>query len=729
MAGDIPDPVEALGPPSPARGSAGACAPQPPTVAPRKARLGKAMARRSLAGDDTGLLLSVPQPPHAHHSDADDDVMAISPPTCAPIDLSSSDERSTPLVDVKKENEGPTCAASRKPDALALREHNSTTTVSENTTATSTDAAKPVKRRYSKPKLEIDMKDTQLEESCKTNGIGEHVKLQKRRKVSIDQTSLMRVETVTKETKKKSPQTKRTPKTPSEKRTTKRKSDSTSNTPKAKRMLMDSSSSDEKGPKPLAILAEDPASLKPKTKSALLLDNLIRKNSIDRADAKEINPAELFFSPGENICTTSKKTLNINNNIVESNPAVTGVRSNTIAAVSQLIEKKLAFKNACKLEKIDSKITHSSKSVLKPPTDKMKINEDFALISDKYKTKSEKSLCKGSEIKSVSTIKDKGEPIKDNVEDLISDSDNKNNVAVEDALKSLKISKPKIKAGNKDEVTVKPAYESHITLDKPMETMKYGENKPSETQTNKAKRCKLSTNKTKLKKSIEKVAKLLVSKKPIPKTDETACGDTIDKNEIVEEILDKASEKAIKLPKTNSELKAKSIERVAKLLVSKKHGIDTDPIPVPEEKEPKRKSIEAIIDVTPEKTMPEKTLPKRCKLANGEMKAKNVEKVVKLLVSKKPAIKTDEATLVIEDACASSPGPHVGRRARRRRSGAGMRRVRRTLAPLAPPSFESRAPPRWSNGWKWDGENYISKVYRNVSKNVDRYGEFRLVFF
>lgn len=676
------------------------------------------MARRSLAGDDTGLLLSVPQPAPAHHSDADDDVMAISPPTCAPIDLSSSDERSTPLVDVKKENEGPTCAASRKPEALALREHNSTTSVSENTTPTSTDAAKPVKRRYSKPKLEIDMKDTQLEDSCKTNGIGEHVKLQKRRKVSIDQTSLMRVETVTKETKKKSPQTKRTPNTPSEKKTVKRKkSDSTSTTPKAKRMLMDSS--DEKGLKSLAILAEDPASVKPKIKSALLLDNLIRKNSIDRASAKQLNPAELFGSLEENTSTTSKKTLNINNNIVESNPPVIGVRSNTIAAVSQLIEKKLSYKNACKLEKIDSKITHSSKSVLKPPTDKLKTNEDFALISDMYKSKSEKIMCKDSEIKSVSTIKDKGEPVKDNVEDLISDSDNKNNAAVEDALKSLKVSKPKPKAGNKDEVKVKPADESHITLDKPSETIESAENKPSDTQINKAKRCKLSTNKTKLKKSIEKVAKLLVSKKPVSKTDEIASGDdTSDKKEILEEILDKVSEKPIKLPKTNGELKAKSIERVAKLLVSKKNGTDLDSVPVPEDKEPTTKSIERITDITPEKTMPEKTLPKKCKLGNGEMKTKNVEKVVKLLVSKKPAIKTDEATLVIEDACASSPGPHVGRRARRRRSGAATRRVRRTLAPLAPPSLEPRAPPRWSNGWKWDGENYISKVYLNVSRNM-----------
>lgn len=677
------------------------------------------MARRSLAGDDTlGLLLSAPQPPPAHHSDADDDVMAISPPTCAPIDLSSSDERSTPLVDVKKENEGPTCAASRKPEALALREHNSTTTVSENATTTSTDAAKPVKRRYSKPKLEIDMKDTQLEDSCKTNGIGEHVKLQKRRKVSMDQASIMRVETVTKETKKRSPQTKRTPKTPNEKKTVKRKSDSTSTTPKAKRMLMDSS--DEKGPKSLAILAEDPTSMKPKTKSALLLDNLIRKNSIDRTGAKQLNPAELFSSPDEN---TSKKTLNINNNIVESNPPVTGVRSNTIAAVSQLIEKKLSYKNACKLEKIDSKITHSSKSVLKPPTDKLKTNEDFALISDICKSKSEKIMCKDSEIKSVSTIKDKGEPVKDNVEDLISDSDNKNNAAVEDALKSLKVSKPKSKAGNKDEVKVKPADESHITLDKPLETIESAGNKPSDTHINKVKRCKLSTSKTKLKKSIEKVAKLLVSKKPVPKTDEIASGDdTSEKKEIVEEILDKVSEKAIKLPKANGEFKAKSIERVAKLLVSKKHGTDADSIPVLEDKEPTRKSIERISDVTPEKTMPEKTLPKICKLTNGEMKAKNVEKVVKLLVSKKPAIKTDEATLVIEDACALSPGPHVGRRARRRRSGAATRRVRRTLAPLAPPCFEPRAPPRWSNGWKWDGENYISKVYLNVSNldsNVD----------
>lgn len=732
LSGDIPGPTEALGPPSPARGSAGVCAPQPPPVAPRRARLGKAMARRSLAGDDTGLLLSVPQPSQAHHSDADDDVMAISPPICAPIDLSSSDERSTPLVDVKKENEGPTCATSRKPDAQALREHNCSAAVSE--TTENTDAAKAVKRRHSRPKLEIDMIDTQLEESCKTNGIGEHVKLQKRRKVSGDQAPITRIETVTKETKKRTPQTnKRKPKSPTEKKSLKRRLDSAATSPKAKRMLMESIDESSRL-KNVAAIPEDLTTTKPKTKSALLLDNLIRKNSVDAkgyTSDKELNPAELFLPSSENVSQTcSKKTLNINNNIVDNNVPVSGVRPNTIAAVSQLIEKKLAYKNACKMEKVDSKITHSLKSVLKTPTDKLKLNDNLMHLSAKCKTKSEKD----SDIKSSETGKDMlSESLKDNVNDLVSVSD-KNSDAVEDTLKSIKIGKVekpktvlhKIELDEESHSLVNTSEKTECEFQDRMRES--SEDKSSDTSKSNLIKISNKSNGHIKTKSIEKVAKLLVSKKPFPQIDDSSLEDESAKHskEKIENIITKVSEKEIpdkvaakrcnaSIDNDNGERKSKSIEKVAKLLVSKKPRAVSHDTGLVTNDQHQTQSSDATIDSTIERPIPEKTLPKRCKLSNGELKGKHVEKVVKLLVSKKPAIKTDEATLVIEDACAS-PLPTVGRRARRRRSGAGTRRIRRPPLPLAPPTMEPRAPPRWSNGWQWDSENYLSKVYLNVSR-------------
>lgn len=577
IANDIPGPAEALGPPSPARGSAGACAPQPPTVAPRRARLGKAMARRSLAGDDTGLLLSVPQPSLAHHSDADDDVLAISPPTCAPIDLSSSDERSTPLVDVKKENEGPTYAAARKPDAQALREHNSSAVPDGNIV---TDTNKAVKRRYSRPKLEINMKDTQLEDGCKTNGIGEHVKLQKRRKVSSDQTDIAKAETVTKEPKKKQSQTKRTPKTSqSEKKSMKRKSESSVSNAKSKKIILESSIDGDVRLKSIVAVTEEHLTTKPKNKSALLLDNLIRKNSIDRPDAKsfsdaELNPAELFLSPNENIAQNCAKKTNINNNIVESTN--NGVHANTIAAVSQLIGKKMAYKNACKLEKVDSKVTHGIKSVLKTPTAKNSSSkEDRKMIS-------------------------KVEPVGDNTRTT-----------------SLTTKEKEVIIPVADKIEISKDKENSLSLDiKPTETIA-GTVQPEE--------------------------------KPC------------------------------------------AVETV--------ENVEDDNVKTPRETE----KIEVL-----------KTTAKRCKLSNGDLKAKNVEKVVKLLVSKRPAFKTDEATLVVEEACAAAPAGGVMRRARRRGAHAA-RRGRRLLVPPAPPALEPHAPPRWSNGWKWDGEHYLSKVYLNVS--------------
>ncbi|XP_028174510.1 uncharacterized protein LOC114363087 isoform X2 [Ostrinia furnacalis] len=550
LVGDIPGPAEPIGPPSPARGSAGACAPQPPPAAPRRARLGKDMARKSLAGDDTGLLLSAPQAPLlVHSSDADDDVMAISPPVCAPIDLSSSDERSTPLVDVKKENEGPTNALLRKTDALALREHNCTAVSEQNMDVT--DSAKAVKRRYSRPKLEIDMKDTQLEDGCKTNCIGEHVKLQKRRKVSGEQTDV-RLETITKEPKKKTSPAKRVPKTPStEKKPLKRKLESVAAGSRAKKALVETANEDPRL-KNVAAVPEDLAVPKPKTKSALLLDNLIRKNSIDRPDAKglserNLNPAELFLSPDENVAQSCAKKTNINNNVVDSaNAPVNGVRPNTIAAVSQLIGKKLAYKNPCKVEKIDSNITHNLKSVLKRPT-----------------VKSSDDDCKPSERRSS--------------EDCVVVPEKS-----EEAVKDVEVPK-----------------EDKVEAEKP---------------------------------------------------------------------------------------KAKAV-------------LKTDA-----EESQKRSEVE-------EETEKDKGKGKR--KGKGELK----DKVVKLLVSKKPGLKADEAALVVEDACTTSGSV---RRTRRRRSGLVVRRQRRPPAPPPPPASEPRAPPRWSNGWSFDGEHYLSKVYLNNDSRLDR---------
>ncbi|KAM3961479.1 LOW QUALITY PROTEIN: uncharacterized protein ACR2FA_004373 [Aphomia sociella] len=592
-AGDMP----ALGPPSPARGSAGVCAPQPPPV-PRRARLGKEMARRSLAGDDTGLLLTAPLAPTAGHSDADDDVLAISPPVCVPIDLSSSDERSTPLVDVKKENEGPTNAPPRKPDAQALREHNCTAIADA---IDNNDAAKAVKRRYSKPKLEIDMKDTQLEDGCKTNGIGEHVKLQKRRKVSGEQADA-RPETVTKEPRKRALPTKRMSKSSSvEKKSLKRKLDNTPSEPRAKKPQVECLNEDPRL-KNVAAVAEEPVLIKPKTKSALLLDKLMRKNSIDRADAKgyasdtELNPAELFLSPNENIAQNcTKKTLNINNNVVENNNAVNGVRPNTIAAVSQLVAKKLPCKSSCKVDKIDSKITHKITSVLK--TGKLQQKDEQKALPNK-----EKQTYKSS----AKTPSDKSDPTPSS--DTSSRKDNEHPTVSEKCSKITKLSKP------------------------------------TKTRT-------------------ETVTR-------VPEIDEP-------------------------------------VEAQPAVEVTEKRGSDG----------PER-SVEASESIQMDEAKPERP-SKRCKLS-VEQKGKNVEKVVKLLVSKRPAIKTDDAVLVTEDAC-SSPAPGgpsgvggPGRRARRRRP-----RARRPAAPSRRPRSR-RAPPRWSNGWSFDGEHYVSKVYLNNDSRLDR---------
>lgn len=579
---------EAIGPTSPARGSNGVCAPQPPSLAPRRARLGKAMARRSLAGDDTNLLLTVANPAPTPSSDGDDDVMAISPPLSVPIDLSSSDERSTPLVDIKKENEGPTFASARKPEAQALRENNSTRT--DGTIVN--DTSKPAKRRYSRTKLEIDMKDTQLEEGCKTNGIGEHVKLIKRRKVSGDQTEPPRVEVVAKEPKKKTAQPRKTPKSPpAEKKTTKRKLENTTAASRAKKVLLETPS--EENPRvgtgvsvlngvPAILDKDDLLSQKPKIKSALLLDNLIRKNSIDRAPEKEPNPAELFLSPIANITQNcSKKMLNINNNIVENANTVSGVRPDTIAAVSQLIGKKLAYKNACKMDKVDSKVTHKVKSVLKPPT-------------------------------------------------------------VTPILKEVR------KTFNKCDQKEDP----------------------------------------KLNGSIQKV------------TPELASEENVENQELPK---DRKSDKLIEERNDDNFFK----EDPLKLAIGKPSSKEDVPVPTESSKESQTVEPELTLEVG------ELAKAKRCKLTS-ETKAKNVEKVIKLLVSKRPVIKTDEATLVVEEACAS-PVPFSGAKRSKRR---GSRRGRRPMPLATLPTLELRAPPRWSNGWSWDGENYLSKIYLNVSRKV-----------
>ncbi|CAH0727029.1 unnamed protein product, partial [Brenthis ino] len=665
MNADIPGP-EAVGPPSPARG---AYAPQPP---PRRARLGKAMARRSLAGDDTGLLISPQQP--TTNSEADDDVLAISPPICAPIDLSSSDERSTPLVDVKKENEGPTYATSRKTDTQALREHNCTTALTEAVDAT--ESAKAVKRRYSKPKLEIEMKDVQLEDACKTNGIGEHVKLQKRRKVSGDQTQVPRTETVTKEPKKKTHSNKKTPKTsPGDKKAHKRKSDTALNEPKVKKALVEPANNEDPRHFNVAAVSDEPLSIKPKTKSALLLDNLLKKNSIDRPDAKgyisdtKLNPAELFLSPNENISqNNTKKTLNINNNIVENNVPVNGVRPNTIAAVSQLIGKKLAYKNACKVDKVDSKVTHNLKSVLSSPTESLNIKEDpnpVALL--KSVTNNEKS-------------------------------------------NTFFVEKDRKKANVEEKCEIKDAkmcnlLENNMTDDvmKPVKTLKCGKIIAQEsTLESDVERLKNDT----INESHEKIEKNLDSEESKILYNASTGEKTTDNT------LEKPLSKRCKgsTEKLNGEFKSKNVEKLVRLLASKKQAGTPEPEVIEKDTEKK--------DMDDKDNERDKGTTKRCKLTsektNGE-KSK-VEKVVKLLVSKKTVIKADEASLVVEDAC-SSPVPSV-RKTKRRRSGG--RRMRRIPVPLAPPDVNLKAPPRWSNGWTWDGEHYLSKVYLNNDSRLDR---------
>lgn len=662
MNADIPGP-EAVGPPSPARG---ACAPQPP---PRRARLGKAMARRSLAGDDTGLLISPQQP--TTNSEADDDVLAISPPICAPIDLSSSDERSTPLVDVKKENEGPTYATSRKTDAQALREHNCTTALTEAVDAT--ESAKAVKRRYSKPKLEIEMKDVQLEDACKTNGIGEHVKLQKRRKVSGEQTQVPRTETVTKEPKKKTHSNKRTPKTSSgDKKAHKRKSDTALNEPKAKKALVEPANNEDPRHINVAAVSDDPLSIKPKTKSALLLDNLLKKNSIDRPDAKgyisdtKLNPAELFLSPNENISqNNTKKTLNINNNIVENNVPVNGVRPNTIAAVSQLIGKKLAYKNACKVDKVDSKVTHNLKSVLSSPTESLNIKEDPNPVT----------LLK-----------------------CVTNNEKPNTIFVEKDRKKVNVEE---KCEIKD-ATMCNLLENNMTDDiiKPVKTSKCGKSTAQDsTLGSDIERLKNDT----VNESHEKIEKSLDSEES-KILHSASMGEKTTDNTLEKPLSKRCKASTEKL---NGEFKSKNVEKLVRLLASKKQAGTPEPEVI--EKDIEKKDMDDKDN--------EKDKGKRCKLTsektNGE-KSK-VEKVVKLLVSKKTVIKTDEASLVVEDAC-SSPVPSV-RKTKRRRSGG--RRMRRIPVPLAPPDMNLKAPPRWSNGWTWDGEHYLSKVYLNVSKFFD----------
>ncbi|CAH2229036.1 jg5004 [Pararge aegeria aegeria] len=660
LTADVPGPTEALGPPSPARG---ACAPQPPPSAPRRARLGKAMARRSLAGEDTGLLISNPQSTTINQ-DVDDDVLAISPPICAPIDLSSSDERSTPLVDVKKENEGPTYATSRKTDTQALREHNSTTALID--ALDSTDAAKAVKRRYSKPKLEIEMKDVQLEDACKTNGIGEHVKLQKRRKVSGDQTNVPRIETITKEPKKKSTQNKRMQKTsPGDKKAHKRKSDTIHTEPKNKKLIIDKGVNEDLRFANIAAVPDDDLCMKPKTKSALLLDNLIKKNSIDRLDAKasdaKLNPAELFLPPTDNVsqnCT--KKTLNINNNIVENSVPVNGVQPKTIAAVSQLIVKKLANKTACKIEKVDSKIMHNLKSVLSAPTEAInfkEVNNTSFMNGETNIEKSSLNICIEDEKPKIVDIKEKCEQ-KD-----ISVSVNESNSAV-DAIKLAKSIKP---------VKTKPLPNSLEPISKSLTT-----GNVDESQTAMPSECKVKNS-----------------------------ANTRDKFEDIDKSLPKRSK--VYTDKTNGEFKSKNVENLVKLLTSKKLASKATELLAPVEQKDE--------EITKEKDV---ATPKRCKLVGekttGESKSKNVEKVVKLLVSKKTVIKTDEASLVVEDAC-SSPVPNM-KKTRRRRSGG--RRVRRVAAPLIAPDLQPRTQPKWSNGWNWDGEDYISKVYQNNDSRLDR---------
>ncbi|GBP09132.1 Bromo adjacent homology domain-containing 1 protein [Eumeta japonica] len=657
LAGDTPGPAEAVGPPSPARGSAGACAPQPPPVAPRRARLGKAMARRSLAGDDTGLLLSAPQPPPAPSVEVDDDVLAISPPASVPIDLSSSDEterRSIPLVDVKKENEGPTQPSPRKSDALALREHNSTAV---GVASECTDIPKPVKRRYSKPKLEIELCDMELNDSCRTNGIGEHVKLQKRRKVTVDQSEpVFRIETTPDTKKKVATKQKSVPKNTQSapKKNLKRKSDSILEVNMTKKTKVDGTiRQDEDQGNKVVTLADDKKEkvAKPKNKSALLLDNLIRKNSIDRPDTKSfdldapLNPAELFFNENET-SNCGKKSLNINNNIVDESISISNVHLNAIAAVTQHINKKIASgKMACKTEKSDKEESkesaydlHPTKAVLNTPLKKLCLKEEHLLS-----TKLDDNITKNS-VKSLLKLCSKI-PKSEKVVKKLKITSSENEIKEK--------SQSKISEHNKNCVVDSPL--TSITTDMVPE--------------------KLCANVINSKLGFNKTETKETELSPCEKTDtQVPCSKVkaMDLKIVEKDTIEKIS------TKTTSKLKS-----VIDNLKSQKPKLNNS----------KHKSDNNM----------------------GEVK----EKVVKLLVSKKPAIKSDEAAAVIEEACASPVARCAGRRSRRKRSAS--RRLRRPVPPLTlPVARELRAPPRWSNGWTWDGEPYVSKVYLNNDARLDR---------
>lgn len=624
LAGDTPGPAEAVGPRSPARGAPGTVAPRPPPTAPRRARLGKAMARRSLA--DTGALLAAgPRPPPP---DGDDDVLAVSPPACVPIDLSSSDEterRSTPVIDIKKENEGPKHVSPKKSDTSALRERNATAVSVES--PISGDAAKAVKRRYSKPKLEIELRDVELEDGCKTNGIGEHVKLQKRRKV-VPENDDISLSSVNKDKilKNKVSKMKNTQKLRlTEKKNLKRKNSDIFNVPQAKKALIDTPLNREMTPIKNVLhfthTNKDQILTKPKTKSALVLDNLLKKNSADRVDSNnysdvdDINPAELFLSPSEHTKQNDiHKTININNNIVDNNNvSVNGVRSKTVAAVTQHITKKLSPKIIPeKTERVESNITTHSLSVLKS-SDEICINDDANVKepdSQANKTKIGKND-KSSKLKQNNTLrKNKINAIGDK---LMNEKTQKSNTLSADATdKSVYATKPKL-------------------LDE----------------------------------------------------------------------LDSRSQETKTIKPTDA-LFEKSVNKLCR----------------------ENKNIEKDAEQIADKATPERVV-KRSKLSieKGEIKEKCNEKVGKSLglkVCKKPVIKTDETASVVEEACGSPViAKSIARRARRRRSGAGGKRARRAAAVLTPPLTDAaRAPPRWSNGWCWDGEHFLAKVYVNVSHDT-----------
>lgn len=251
-------PPEALGPPSPARGSAGASIPQPPdpphpcvnnqsTPIPvnnppqRRARVGKAMVRKSIGADDNGLqtqMLLMCQPrtipvinsPNSITSplqiitedinkesvnntvkneiDSGDEVILLDSPNSkiAPIDLSSSEENNADSksdksdcviirndgpenvidlsIDPKKEDSSPKTSLSTLSDDTPSKDNANKSALSSDSLKKSIDIKTKVnvKRRLSQPKLEIDL-DTQITDNLASNGIGEHVKLQKRQKI------------------------------------------------------------------------------------------------------------------------------------------------------------------------------------------------------------------------------------------------------------------------------------------------------------------------------------------------------------------------------------------------------------------------------------------------------------------------------------------------------------------------------------------------------------------